>query len=287
MKKLAKPSKGAQRIVAAQNELIRRGSAAIVEGRAEEAEQIARLALSKNPHEAGALHVLGVAQLAQNRPDEAICSLEQATRECADAAIETDLATAYRQAGRMADARVLLEHATSRQPPNAHAFHDLGVLLFLQRELPQAEAMLRRGLEVAPAMPELSVSLGNIYLDRGDHENAKIAFARALANSPGHPGAIQGLGTAQLCDGDFARAAQRFRQVLSRDPENVMALLNLGCCLLELGHWDEACQQLRAAVRIAPQNYHKALKTLVMAGRGRFWFRPSEAAKFAQLGDSH
>ena len=55
--------------------------------------------------------------------------------------------------------------------------------------------LLKRGLEVAPSMPELSMLLGGIFLDRADHANAKVAFARALANAPGHPEALLGFGT--------------------------------------------------------------------------------------------
>ncbi len=142
------------------------------------------------------------------------------------------------------------------------------MLLFSLRRLDEAEAVLRRGLEVAPAMPELSLILGGIFLDRADRANAKIAFARVLAGAPGHPGALYGLGSALLGEGEFAAAAERFRQALARDPGYAQARLSLATCLLELGQWDEAVACLRAAVKAAPQFYAEALRTLVIAGRG-------------------
>ena len=254
--------------------------AALRNGRPAEAERIARDVLSRSPQQAGALHLLGLALLAQRRPREAVAPLEEAARRGSAPVIETHLAIALRQTGRASDALKWLERATARQPVFPLAFHELGVLLFSLRRLDEAEVVLRRGIDAAPTVPDLSVLLGGIFLDRVDRANAKIAFAHALANAPGHPNALCGLGTALMDDGEFAPAAERFRQALARDPAYTQARLNLGYCLLELGQQDEAIASLRAAVKAAPQCYGKALLTLVTAGRGRFWLRPSAAAEF-------
>lgn len=284
MKQQDKVAKGGAAGPAATDEGARRAMAAIQNGRPDEAERIARTLLSGNARHPGALHVLGLALLAQRRPREAIAPLEQAARACPDPVIETHLAIALRQSGRSAEAVEWLERATTRQPAFALAFHELGVLLFSLRRLAEAEAVLRRGQEIAPTLPEWSVALGGIFLDRADRTNAKLAFAQALANAPGHPGALFGLGTVLMDDGEFAPAAERFRQALARDPNYAQARLNLGFCLLELAQWDEAIACLRAAVAATPSYYGKALRTLVTSGRGRFWLRPSAAAAFLRPG---
>ena len=270
----------AARTTAATEELLQRAATALRSGRHHEAELIARDALSQNSQHSGALHLFGLALLAQRRPAEAIAPLEEAARKGSDPVIETHLAIALRQSGRTSDALKWLERATARQPAFPLAFHELGVLLFSQRRLDEAEVVLKRGLDAAPTVPELSIVLGGIFLDRRDRANAKIAFARALANAPGHPNALCGLGTALMDDGEFAAAAERFRQALARDPTYTQARLNLGHCLLELAQHDEAIACLRAAVKATPQCYGAALRTLVTVGRGRFWLRPSAAAEF-------
>ena len=153
------------------------------------------------------------------------------------------------------------------------------MLLLSLRRPGEAEAVLRRGQEIAPALPEWSLVLGGIFLERGDRAQAKVAFAQALANAPGHPSALFGLGTALMDDGEFAAAAQRFRQALARDQGYTQARLNLGLCLLELARWDEAVACLRAAVEATPSCYGKALRMLVTSGHSRFWLRPSAASK--------
>jgi tetratricopeptide (TPR) repeat protein len=261
------------------NDLLQQAMAAMQGRRPDEAERLAGQWLSKHPHHAGALHLLGLARLQQGRPGEAVAPLRAAAGLAADAAIETHLAMALRQTGNTAEAMVVLERASGRQPAFLPAFHELGVLLFSQRRLAEAEAVLGRGLEIAPATAELLVVLGGIHLDRADRADAKLAFARALASAPGHPGALYGLGNVLMDDGEFLPAAERFRQALARDPGYAQARLALATCLLELGRWDEAVEGFRAAVKAAPQLYAKALRTLVTAGRGRFWLRPSAAAE--------
>ncbi len=265
------------------DEAVQQARMALEARRPDEAERMLRIALVHDPRHPGALQLLGIALLTQGRAHEAVVPLEQAVGGRADPVGETYLGIALRQNGRADAALEWLQRAAERQPPFGLAFHELGVLLFSQRRLAEAEAALRRGLTVAPAMVELSIVLGGIHLDRGEREDAKLAFARALANAPGHPGAMFGMGTACMDNGEFARGAERFRQVLARDPGYAMARLNLGNCLIELGQWDDGVDCLRTAVRATPQLYSKALKIVVNAGRGRFWLKPSAAAEFLGL----
>ena len=54
----------------------------------------------------------------------------------------------------------------------------------------------------------------------------------------------------------------------------------MGNCLLELGERDPAYACLRAASVRSPEFYGKALTRQLSSGHGRFWLRPSSAAKF-------
>jgi len=265
---------------AADENAVRLGAQALDAKRCEEAERVAREVLARNPQHAGALHLLGIAVLSQGRAREAVAPLQQAAHDCNDALIETHLGKALRESGRMGEALTWLRRAATRTPPLSSTFHELGILLAMQRRYDEAEAAFKRGLELAPTDADLSVELGGVYISRAEAANAKLAFARALSQVPGHPRALHGFGTALLFEGEFARAAERFRQVLARNPSHVRARLDLGHCLLELGRLDEAAACLRAMTNEAPQLHGKALKVLVSAGRGRFWLRPSAAAMF-------
>src|SRR5215470_911593 len=84
---------------AVDEDALRRCPAAISQGRAGEAEHIAREVLTRSPRHVGGLFFLGAALLAQRRAGEAIAPLETAARIEADAAIEMHLAIALRNTG--------------------------------------------------------------------------------------------------------------------------------------------------------------------------------------------
>jgi len=63
------------------------------------------------------------------------------------------------------------------------------------------------------------------------------------------------------------------------DPGDVQARLQFAACLLESGDTDAALAALRAAVRSDPQVYGMSLKMMLSVSRGRFWLRPSAAAR--------
>src|SRR2546426_897731 len=193
---------------AADDDVLRHCPSAIQQRRPDEAERIARDVLTRNAQHPVALYFLGVALIAQRRAGEAVAPLEQAARIRTDAAIETHLAIALRNSGQSAAALTWFARATSRQPAFAPAFKEHGALLRSMRRFAQAEAVLKRGQQVAPAMPDLDILLGGVLLDRADPSQAKAAFARALARVPGHPEALFGFGTALIYEGEFAQAAE-------------------------------------------------------------------------------
>src|SRR5215468_2901051 len=141
----------------AEENALRRCSAALAQRRPSEAEHLARGVLSTSPQHPAALFFLGVAHLVQGRAGEAVKPLEQAARLHPDASIETHLAMALRECGRSAEALTWFERATSRSPAFAPAFKELGATYRKLRRFADAEAVLRRGQELAPPMPDLDM----------------------------------------------------------------------------------------------------------------------------------
>src|SRR5262249_30965818 len=109
----------------AEESALRRCSAALAERRPGEAEHIACEVLSTNPQQPAALFFLGVAHLVQGRAQEAVKPLELAASTRPEASIETHLGMALRECGRVSEALIWLERATSRWPIFAPAFQEL------------------------------------------------------------------------------------------------------------------------------------------------------------------
>jgi predicted Zn-dependent protease len=257
---------------------LRQAAIALQDRRHDEAQRIAQEVLAKHPKHGGALQVLGMTLLAQDRAREAVEPLEAAARARPGPLVETYLGVALRRTGRTAEAVAVLQRATERDQVPVHALYELGTLLYEQRRIGEAEAVLRRGMEAAPGAGEFSVALGTIFLDRGDLDSAESAFARVLASAPGQAAALHGLCSVLMARRQFARAAERFRQAIARDPSDARAQLMLASCLFELGKPDEAIARLRALVSAAPHLLGTALKACAECGRGRLWLRPSAAA---------
>jgi Flp pilus assembly protein TadD len=180
-------------------DLLQQATFALNANRPQEAQRIAQLILKTEPRHAKALHVLGCALLMQDRIADAVAPLEEAARASRDPETDTALAIALRRIGRVEDALSRLKRAIKRRPPYAPAFHELGYLLMSLEHFDEAIEALRRGLEIAPMMPELSILLGNVFLECRNFPNAKVSFARALAavRTSGRGGSVSALPDAQ------------------------------------------------------------------------------------------
>jgi len=136
-----------------------------------------------------------------------------------------------------------------------------------------------QAVAAAPMMTELHLQLGSIYIARNDRVNAGQAFAHALAINQSHPEAMHGMASVLTLEGKYAEAADLYRAAIEMNPADIPARIALGSCLLELGKVDVAHACLRAAAaRGAPAD--AIFNAILLAGRGRFWLRPSRALEF-------
>lgn len=268
------------------DEAIRHALLALNAQRPRDAELIARDLLKADPRHARALHILGAALLMQGRAEEAIAPLESAARGQRDPEIETQLGVALRWTGQHQAALQPFKRATRRNPPYADAFRELGNLLVFLERYEEAVDALRRGLELAPMMPALSIQLGYALLALRRCVEAQAVFAGALEISPTAPQALYGMAKAHQEVGSNRAAAEYFRRYLITTPGDQNARLCLGHCLLELGDLDAGYDSFRMAARGDLRAFGAALGSLAAAARGRFWLKPSAAARFLRSADA-
>jgi Flp pilus assembly protein TadD len=118
-----------------------------------------------------------------------------------------------------------------------------------------------------------------LHQSRGDRAAAKAAYAKAIAVTPGHPGAHYGLGSVLADEHDYAEAVPHLERARAGNPDDVQACMKLGVCLLELDRFDAAVENFRTALRRDRSLYRIALSLISASARGRFWVRPSVAAR--------
>src|SRR5215470_1189681 len=147
-------------------------ASALMQGRCDDAERLAREVLARVAQHPRALYLLGCALLLQGYAREAIAPLEKAARAGQDPAVETQLAIALRRVGRTDDALARLTRATKRRPAHAEAFHEHGFVLFSLQRFDEAIATLEHGLQqisaAAPDAVSLWIQLGAVHHTQRD-----------------------------------------------------------------------------------------------------------------------
>jgi tetratricopeptide (TPR) repeat protein len=248
--------------------------------RPNEAERLAEGVLKSNRGNALAAEVLGRALLMQNRAGEATVPLERAARRSDSPAIETLLAAAYAATGRSDEALDQLRRTMARRPPFPPAFLETAGQLTKIGNLDEAIAVLEEGLALTPDAADLQMELGFLSIKRNGRTKARALFLQVLTAAPERHDALIALAKVMALDGEYAAAADIYRRALGLRPDDAMTRNNLGICLLEMGERDAGEASLRAAMRGDPHTVGRAITSLAAASHGRFFLRPSAAAKF-------
>ncbi len=254
--------------------------------RFDEAERLATQVLKADRGNLLAAQVLGTALLMQNRSAEAIDPLQRAARRSHDPGIEVLLAKALAGAGREADALERLRLAITRRPAFPVAFLELGDQLGVAGQIDEGISIFESGIELIPDAVVLKVGLAYLCLRRNDRKRARSLFLQARAASPERRDAMVGLARVMALDGEHASASDLYRRALSLRPDDALTRIELGKCLLELGQREAGETALRMAVRSEAHLAGPAVIALSSTPNGRFFLRPSAAAKFLRL-DRH
>lgn len=248
--------------------------------RPDEAERLAERVLKSDRGNSLAAQILGRALLMQDRAVEAIAPLERAARRSDDPALATQLAAALAAAGRIDEALDLLRRTTARRPPFPPAFLELGGQLSRIGRLEEAAAVLEQGLALTPDVHDLQMELGFVHLKHNQRAAARTMFLQVRAAAPERHDVLLALAKVTALDGEYADAADLYRRALGLRPDDAVTRSNLAACQLEMGQRDLGEASLRAVAGAAPHLSGMAITSLAAASHGRFFLRPSAAAKF-------
>jgi tetratricopeptide (TPR) repeat protein len=140
--------------------------------------------------------------------------------------------------------------------------------------------MIEQALALAPASVDLQLDLGRMHVRNNNRAKARTVLTAARAIGPGRTDILTELAWAELLDGAYAEAADTYRHALGLRPDDALSRANLAICLMEMGERDGGEAALRSVYGGRPQMLSRAALTLAASSHGRFFFRPSAAAKF-------
>ena len=145
--------------------------------------------------------------LDQNRSSEVEVALDRApVLESEDARIQRAAGNLLLRAGLLNQARAKFLLSTRLDPGDAEAHLDLGVAWTMQARYPEAEASLRKALELSPGNGEVWKNLGRLHLRRKETVAGVEAYSKAMELLPEDPECLVLVGGWLALQGDSGRA---------------------------------------------------------------------------------
>ncbi len=153
-------------------------------GRYDEALQLYRTALSKGL-DSGRLHSrIADLLLRHGQKDAAIVEYEKAAQiNPADLDSQNNLATAYLEKGRLADAERVFKWVLANDPDYPAAQNGMGLISIQKQDPNAARAYFERAAQLDPDLVEVHMNLGLLYEMAGDRARARSSFETFLAKA--------------------------------------------------------------------------------------------------------
>ena len=190
-------------------------------GRLDEAKDLYRDILARDPQNANALHLSGALALQQDKP---------------------------------ADAIDLIGRALAIVPDDPFFLGNFATALLETGQIDDAIDGFRKALAIDPGHLDARYNLGNALRTRGDLAGAAAEFEQVANREPAHLPAINNLA---LCMAELGRpneAAEILQHVLDRAPDDPQTHTNLGRLLQQLRRADDAIVHYDAALAAVPGN---------------------------------
>ncbi len=222
-----------------------------LDGHRPEAADILSKASEALPSNAHIRADLGFAQLALNRPQEAISALNRALQlNPALASAHQSLGTAHKMLGRSDDAEAAYRKALELDPGFVAAHIDLGELMERNGRLPEARRSLEAALKLDPRSTRALALLGKTLLVLGDYPAALACYERMVAADPEGSQPQINLGLALRVSGNLEASREAFRRAIANQPGHAEAHAHLSDALLLCGLPAEAVMSARESLRL-------------------------------------
>jgi len=216
--------------------------------------------------------------LRQKRPQEAVRVLDPyCGKNPGNARAWFLLGVAHHQSGQPEAALPALERAIGIEPRLVQARSAKGAVLCDLGRQQEALQVYRKALHLAPEDAQLLVNLGVVQEQLGDAPGALERYDQALKFQPDFAAALLNRGALLIRLARPEQALANNRRLAESHPAWDDAQYNLGEVLLALGRWDEALAAYERALAITPAS----AKTLFAKGLALAMLRRFDEAQHA------
>jgi tetratricopeptide (TPR) repeat protein len=248
------------------HEALRAAAALVQQGRLEEADRQARLALDDPETRAVACSVMGTIRLQQQRLDESAAFLREAIRLDANLlGAHINLAQVYVLQRDPSRALETYDAALRIKPDALPALRQAAGIAEQQGEFERSLSYWIRARKLGGGVddPEVLLGFGRVCLKMDLLEDAEPALTKAASLKPDDPSYQYTLAAAKVGKRQFEAAQALLEPLVQRQPSDAQLQYALGSVLYIQGRLAEAEARLKESVRLQPEqlasNHYLAL----------------------------
>lgn len=260
-------------------------------GHVTETRKICETILVARPHDAAALHLLGVAADAQGEWFRAADLISQALAIRETAQFRSNQGMVLGHIGQHLEALDSFERALSLRPDYPEALNNQGVSLDALDRPVEAEQAYRRAVDLRPDYLDAWANLANTLWARGRAQEAVAACEQALLLQPTHFAALTTQGHALRDLGRLDLSEATLRRALALRPTDSAAYNALAITLQGQNRPHEALAVLDLALALDPSDpethHHRAMLLLRQGRLQEGWESYEWRFQIKQAGDSH
>jgi tetratricopeptide (TPR) repeat protein len=224
-------------------------------GRADQAMEDIRQALTLDAANSEALALQSVIAVVQNRKNESLAAAQKAVKHNPrSAAAHMALSYAHQAVFRLPEALQDAGAAVANAPENGTAWARLAELQLSTGELDRGIESARKAVALAPRIAHAHTILGFAYLTRFRTQKARTAFHQAIALDSAAPLPRLGLGLAEIRGGDLKEGRSQIEIASGLDPDNALIRSYLGKAYFEEKRSPQDQQQFEIAKNLDPND---------------------------------
>lgn len=229
------------------------GSIDGLEGKFDDAVTHLQRAIQMDPKQARFHKKLAQALVSAGRSDEVDDAFSEFLERDEEAALVAIGAEHWRS-DRKKEAEESFKKALRTNPQNVDAMRFLAICYHESGERwVDAEALLRRALDIAPDFHQAWHNLGSLLIDCQKWAEAVKAFSTLVELKPQDDLALAGLGNANSNLGDVSAAIDAFERSLAINPDSAGVHMSLAHMYKTVGKQDLALQSYRESIRLKPE----------------------------------
>lgn len=169
--------------------------------------------------------------------------------------------------GKLEEAEAALRKVLDLHAPNARDYSNLGGVLARMGRLDDAIAAYQKGLGINPDEAFAHNNLGLALLAKGDLSGAEEHFQKAIASDGALADALYNLATLRMRQQRPAEARELLNRALAANPAHRESLTRLGTLLVTGGEIEEGTALWRRAVAIDPYNIDARYNLAIVLAR--------------------